>query len=310
MPLAFAIIYHFIAHIHVLSVSIVTFLLFDQILEYNTLFIGKCQAVLRIFPPREETLDTKGERGVKNTVRVGQGTLVTLALMLYFAEIIILEQTTLPYTLLASLGVVIIDLFLWSPIRAGTAAVCWRIANQENCERGFLHYGFSPNIYGKAVILRVWIWKKRVVQYTVFLLPSAFLSVLSKQLYETALPEHAQILGLMFHVGAWLFLLFGIVFIEIRLLRYKAAWYLLPLCQSVKEAIKASKSLSICCVEDILLLSLSHPFLFVDLSFASWVTTQTRRSRHVYIFPENTNNDTGINDVRIIPDGGNKYERA
>ncbi len=247
---------------------------------------------------------------MKNAVRVGQGTLVALALILFFAEIIILQQTVLPYTLLASLVVIVVDLFLWSPIKAGTATLCWRITNQKNVEHGCIHYGYSPNVYGKAVVLRIWIWKKRVIQYTVFLLPSAFLSVLSEQLYATALSQHAQILGLICHVGAWLFLVFGIVFIEIRLLRYKAAWYILPLCKSVKEAVNASKSLSHYCVEDILLLSLSHPFLFVNLSFASWVKTQTQRSRHVYIFPEITNNDTGINDVRIIPDGGNEYERA
>ncbi len=247
---------------------------------------------------------------MKNTVRTGKVTLAALTLLLYLAEGFIIEFTSLPYTLLASLGILFIDLYLCSPIKAGCTTMCWHNITQSKCNHSFWYYGFTPATYGKSVVLRASIWKKRVVRYTVFLVPSAFLSVLSERFYSTTYLHNAQPFGLLCHIGAWTLLVIGVLFAEICLLRYKAAWFLIPMCNSAKEALNTAKNLSVCCLEDIVQISLANPFSIINKSFASWIATQMQHSRHVYIFSEYTNNSTGTSRVQIISDGGNEYERA
>jgi len=248
---------------------------------------------------------------VKDTARIGAIVLSVVALLLYVAQAVVFYQTALPYSLLATLGILFLDLFIWSPIKAGCAAVCYYTTLQNNNVSNFLRYGFSRDLFYKAVTLRAAIWRKRAVRYALLFFPSAFLFIISEKYFEEQSAMHnTQIIGLIGYVCACAFLIVGIFCTEIRLLRYQSAWYLLPVCKSTKEAILASKTLSICHLEDLVYLTITHPFSFVSPAFAQWVTSQIQQSRHAYNFNENTNTDTGTKNARTLSDGGNEYERA
>lgn len=230
---------------------------------------------------------------MKETIRMGQITLWALFVLLYAVGFFVIQQIPLPYTPLACLAILLVDLFLYSPIKAGTATLCRLEVTKMNTSHGFWYYGFLPPTYQKAVFLRLRLWKKRILRYAFFLLPSALLSLVGDRLYE----NNTHVFGLTCVLLARLLLTLSIVLIEISLLRYKAAWYILPLCQNAKQALKASKNLSVCCINDIVALTLQTPLASVGISTAAWVVSQTQRSRHVYIFRENTNTVTGITNA-------------
>ncbi len=248
---------------------------------------------------------------MKDTARIEAIVLSLVALLLYAAQIVVFYQTALPYSLLATLGILFLDLFLWSPLKAGCAAVCYFTAIENSDTPSFLRYGFSQELFYKAVTLRATIWRKRTMRYALLFLPSAYLCIISERYFEASSAMHnTQIVGFIGYVCAWSLLIIGIVCVEIRLLRYQSAWYLLPVCQNAAEAIRASKTLSICHLEDIVHLTITHPFLCVHSSFAQWVVSQIQQSRHAYNFTENTNTVTGTRNAHTLSDGGNKYERA
>lgn len=246
---------------------------------------------------------------MKKKVRTGQLLIVLFSVGLYCAEWMALQRLALPYTLLVGIGILFLDLFLISPLKAATAAVCISAFTPQPCTCNCVRLGFSRALFYKSVMLRITIWRKRLIRYTVFLAPSAMLFVISEQLhnrrsYLYSMPFFTFGIGIV----GWALLILGVICIEIRLLRYKSAWYLLPFCKSATEAIRASKTVSIGCMEDIVHQTVSRPI--TNFTFAQWVMHQIGRSRHAYNFTEFTNTDMGTDSAHTLLDGGTHYERA
>lgn len=154
------------------------------------------------------------------------------------------EQFAQPFRLLLVLFLCLLDLLVRSPIRAGQA-VLYRALNEG--ETGAIRLVFSAfrlREYAKAVALRAALWGRRIVWYTVAFLPTAFLLACGDLLREGGINTSAeQITYLLLAVVAGYCLLVGLFTVELHLLRYMPAWYLLRECATAREAMRRARQM-------------------------------------------------------------------
>ncbi len=140
-------------------------------------------------------------------------------------------------------------------------------------------------------MLQLWLWKTRLWRYAVAFIPVACLRILSDRVYVLALPYDSQVVSAVTVVISYIILILGIALVELCMFRYMAVWYLLPLCESAKQAVRLAKTLSQYRLEEIAELCLrTLPF---SAARASWVSHQLNRSKHAYNFFENAKTVNG-----------------
>ncbi|MBO5797435.1 MAG: hypothetical protein J6R77_03695 [Clostridia bacterium] len=150
-----------------------------------------------------------------------------------------------PYAILSTLFLCLADLLLRSPIRAGQFAFYRDVVCGISVPAFTVLRGFSAPFYRKAVYLRIQLWKKRLLYTALLLLVPSGLLVYASYLQDR-MPQTAslQTIYLLCCITAAVFLVAGLFFIELLLLRYMPAWQLLPVCKTVKEALREAKSIT------------------------------------------------------------------
>ena len=126
----------------------------------------------------------------------------------------------LPFQMIAVALLCLIDLTAVTPIKGEKHMVFRRIVTGEG----------SHVSYRKAISLRIRLWRKRVCWWLAA-------GVLPAWLYAVPLGGAP---GMLRDLTAASFLICGVFLGELYLLRYAAAWYLLPDCSTVGEALKRS----------------------------------------------------------------------
>lgn len=201
---------------------------------------------------------------------------------------VIIQYTPSPYTVIALFGILLTDVLLRAPLKY--AAV---IAGGIVYKRGEGTANKKERIgqWRKAVTLQLWLYKTRLWRYAVAFLPAVCLRILSERVHTLAVPYDPQVASAVMVVFSYCILILGVALVEFSLFRYMAVWYLLPLCQHAKHALRLAKTLSLYRMEEIADLCLrTLPF---STTRADWVVHQLNCSKHAYNFFENTKTVNG-----------------
>ena len=141
-----------------------------------------------------------------------------------------------PISALWILNVLLLDLAIRSPIMAARSRF-YCGTEKQNVFRN----AFKKSEYKKAVILRFFLWKERLLWSVAALFPAMFIAgcvdLVSKTQYASASSIVPFLLQLVFAA----FMAVGFLFVEWRMLRYWAAWAYLSRCHTAREAIEYSK---------------------------------------------------------------------
>lgn len=173
--------------------------------------------------------------------------LIVLALLLlswHFGRVI--RETTgefaQPFLILATLAFCFFDLLLRSPIRAGKAAFYAELMRDRSLAARRILSGFQADMYQKAVSLRMALWMRRIGLYILWFSPSAVLLALSDTFRQSGLnTSTAQLAFLLLTFFAVCALVAAVVIVELRLLRFMPAWYLLEECSTAREAMRRAR---------------------------------------------------------------------
>lgn len=178
----------------------------------------------------------------------GTGLLVSLTLLVagwYAAAAISRDAPATwiqPLHLLLVLALCLLDLLLLSPLRVGLAAFYRTLINGQEVHASQVMTGFRHAAYTKAVTLRAALWGRRTALYLAALCPAAVLLTWGDRLKSQGLTaQKTQLAYLLLTVAALLALLLGVGAAELWLLRYMPAWYLLPECTTVREAMRRAR---------------------------------------------------------------------
>lgn len=145
------------------------------------------------------------------------------------------------FHILLTLSMGCLHFFLTAPWRAGVAAFYQAWQRGENASWRVVFRSFRPAAWGKSIALHAAVWMRRLLWYAVVCLPSAYLLAVCDRLQAGGLAElQLQVGYFLLAVAAVLWLVLGVAITEWRLLRYTAAWYLLPNA-TVRQALRQSR---------------------------------------------------------------------
>lgn len=147
-----------------------------------------------------------------------------------------------PFSILGVLLFCLLDLLLRSPFRAGKAEFYYRLATGQPTSAKQVLAAFGRTHYRKAVALRAALWTRRVLFSGLLLCPSAVLLALGDQMRQSGLTTSAeQMTYFLLALTALCTLVMGSATVELLLLMYMPAWYLLSDSPTAKEAMLRSR---------------------------------------------------------------------
>lgn len=139
----------------------------------------------------------------------------------------------------------LLDLLLASPLRVGKAAFYRTLGEGGNAFAKQLGRYYRSGRYGKSVRWRLALWTRRALFGVPCTLPAVLLFALANYTFQRGMtaPDE-QLTYLLLLIASVFFLLVGLTVLQLLMLRYMPAQYLLEECGSVREAIRLSKRLT------------------------------------------------------------------
>ena len=165
--------------------------------------------------------------------------------VLHFDELVV-NTGMLPHALII-VGIVLLDILVTSPLRAGQAAYYYRTADPARTEyvsSGILRCCYTRGSYGRAVRWRLILWWYRLLWGSVCTLPAAMLLGYGQLLFQRGGDDPVANIQILFCGFFGLFaLLAGFVTMQLILLRYMPAQYFLAEEKTVRGALRRGKQL-------------------------------------------------------------------
>ena len=152
----------------------------------------------------------------------------------------------LPHALII-MAIVLLDILVTSPLRAGQAAYYYRTADPartEHVSSGVLRRYYAKGSYGRAVRWRLILWWYRLLWGAICTLPAAALLGYGQLLFQRGEDAPVVNIQILFCGFFGLFaLLAGFVTMQLILLRYMPAQYYLAEEETVRGALRRGKKL-------------------------------------------------------------------
>lgn len=188
---------------------------------------------------------------------VAEGICLAVYLLLPMAEWLLLQQlspvvfhlfgsgrqTEELLTASALLLFLLLDLLLVSPLRAGLAAFYREMDGERSSPTALVRF-YRRGRYGRAVQWRLALWLRRLLFGVPCLLPSLLLFGMGDGLLRQGLVSaEEQLIYLLLLISGLFFLLIGLLVLQLCMLRYMPAQYLLEESGSAREAIRDARRL-------------------------------------------------------------------